>query len=51
MKCNYDPTKLLGQPIGMFHCPDCGEMIVAGIPHPEDLTEEEEKLYEEEKKG
>ena len=33
-ECEYDPTKLVGLPIGMFHCPLCGEMIVAGFPHP-----------------
>ncbi len=32
-KCTYDPTPLKGQPIGMFHCPECGEMILAGIAH------------------
>lgn len=32
--CNYDPTELAGQPIGMLHCPECGCMILAGCPHP-----------------
>lgn len=32
-KCTYDPTKLKGAPIGMFHCPLCGCMVLAGIPH------------------
>lgn len=32
-KCSYDPMPLKGQPIGMFHCPECGEMILAGMPH------------------
>jgi transcription initiation factor IIE alpha subunit len=41
MKCTYDPTTLLGKPIGMFHCPECGEMVIAGLPHPEELTDEE----------
>ena len=31
--CPEDPTLLLGQPIGMYHCPVCGAMQVAGIPH------------------
>ena len=31
-KCTYDPTALRG-PIGMFHCPECGEMQLAGLPH------------------
>ncbi|MGE0131865.1 MAG: hypothetical protein AB7U82_27595 [Blastocatellales bacterium] len=33
MACSFDPVQLLGQPIGMLHCPECGEMIVAGMPH------------------
>jgi len=33
--CPEKPEKLLGQPIGQYHCPSCGMMIVAGIPHPE----------------
>ncbi len=32
--CTYDPVPLLGEPIGMFHCPECGEMVVGGVPHP-----------------
>lgn len=33
MTCPYDPRELVGLPIGMFHCPRCGEMIIAGLPH------------------
>jgi hypothetical protein len=33
--CQEKPEDLLGQPIGMYHCPDCGAMVVAGIPHPD----------------
>jgi len=33
--CQYDPRELIGQPIGMFHCPLCLEVVVAGLPHPE----------------
>lgn len=32
--CNEKPEDLVGQPIGMYHCPDCGAMVLAGIPHP-----------------
>lgn len=32
--CNEKPELLQGQPIGMYHCPDCGAMVLAGIPHP-----------------
>lgn len=34
-KCNEKPEELIGQPIGQYHCPDCGEMVLAGFPHPE----------------
>lgn len=33
LPCPEDPVALLGQPIGMYHCPVCGEMQVAGLPH------------------
>ena len=32
-KCPEDPEKLCGQPIGQYHCPDCGCMQVACMPH------------------
>jgi hypothetical protein len=39
-QCAYDPRELAGQPIGMFHCPSCGDMVLAGLPHPPpDLNE------------
>lgn len=31
--CDYDPTELLHKPIGMFHCPQCLCMVLAGEPH------------------
>lgn len=34
-KCTYDPRPLKGYPIGMFHCPMCGEMVLAGVSHPD----------------
>ena len=33
MKCPENPEALCGQPIGMYHCPDCGCMQVACCPH------------------
>lgn len=33
--CKEKPEALLGQPIGQYHCPDCGTMLIAGMPHPE----------------
>ena len=32
--CNEDPEKFKGQPLGMYHCPDCGAMVMAGVKHP-----------------
>jgi hypothetical protein len=32
-KCPHDPRELKGEPIGMYHCPVCGEMVIAGLPH------------------
>ena len=31
--CSYKPQDLLNVPVGMHHCPRCGEMQIAGIPH------------------
>ena len=39
-KCKHDPRVLSGQPIGMYHCPDCGEMVLAGMKHPGTLEED-----------
>ena len=33
-RCPYPPEHLLGVPMGMHHCPLCGEMVIAGLPHP-----------------
>jgi hypothetical protein len=35
MKCNHDPKTMTGMPIGMYHCPDCGIMVLACEDHPE----------------
>jgi hypothetical protein len=32
--CVEKPELLEGAPIGMYHCPDCGAMVMAGMPHP-----------------
>ena len=39
MACDFDPRPLAGMPIGMFHCPACGEMVLAGVAHPPSLDE------------
>jgi len=33
--CAEKPEALAGAPIGMYHCPDCGAMVLAGLPHPD----------------
>jgi len=33
--CKHDPKETTG-PIGMYHCPDCMIMVVAGTDHPND---------------
>ena len=29
----YEKPELNDNPVGMYHCPDCGMMIVAGMKH------------------
>lgn len=31
----WDPQQLTGAPLGMYHCPYCGAMVAAGLPHPD----------------
>jgi hypothetical protein len=31
--CPEQPLLLAGQPIGQYHCPGCGMMLIAGVPH------------------
>ena len=37
--CFEHPELLVSQPIGMYHCPYCGEMCLAGMDHPVILVE------------
>lgn len=37
-RCTFDPSGLIGVPLGQFHCPggdgqDCGCMVIAGMAH------------------
>jgi hypothetical protein len=32
--CEHKPELTEG-PIGMYHCPECGKMVLAGMPHPD----------------
>lgn len=36
----WEPQQLMGAPIGQYHCPYCGAMVMAGLPHP-DYSEEQ----------
>lgn len=29
----WDPPQLLGAPLGQYHCPYCGAMVLAGMDH------------------
>jgi hypothetical protein len=33
LPCPEDPVELRGAPIGMYHCPYCGMMVMAAMPH------------------
>jgi len=33
-ECFEHPEMLTGAPIGMYHCPECMFMVIAGVPHP-----------------
>lgn len=33
VNCPFNPTIYKNEPIGMFHCPWCGEMVMAGMEH------------------
>ena len=32
--CPYEPQRDGKSPIGMYHCPLCGEMVLSGKKHP-----------------
>lgn len=31
----WEPQQLVGAPMGQYHCSYCGDMVVAGVPHPD----------------
>lgn len=33
--CAEKPERFGTAPVGNYHCPDCGAMVVAGLPHPD----------------
>ncbi len=43
-ECDEKPELLIELPIGMYHCPDCGMMVLAGCKHPKICKECKEEL-------
>lgn len=45
-ECQGHPEMLCGAPLGMCHCDVCGEMVMAGMPHPTeaDIQKAEEEM-------
>lgn len=41
--CPHDPRTTMGA-IGMYHCPECGDMQLAGYPH---ISHDEEMFKDE----
>lgn len=31
----WEPQQLVNVPLGMYHCPYCGAMVMAGLRHPD----------------
>lgn len=29
----WEPQQMIGVPLGQYHCPYCGAMVIAGVPH------------------
>lgn len=29
----WEPQQMVGVPLGQYHCPYCGAMVIAGVPH------------------
>ncbi|MNQ59435.1 hypothetical protein D3C85_736810 [compost metagenome] len=44
--CIEHPEMLVGKPIGMYHCPECGAMQVGGMPHIRDAMLDEYRASE-----
>lgn len=45
-RCPHDPRTRAGLPIGMYHCPECGCMVVAGLDHGECVMEPDCPYYD-----
>ena len=46
----WEPQQLKGAPLGQYHCPYCGGMVVAGVPHP-DYADDPDNLSPTDYKG
>ena len=44
--CSHDPSVYQNCPVGMYHCPECGEMVLAGVAHPKDFDDFTEEDWE-----
>jgi hypothetical protein len=44
MPCKFNTIKVEGVN-GMFHCPECGEMVIAGAPHPDYSLLEKDDMF------
>lgn len=33
-RCHFDPTTVHCSGFHLFNCPECGEQVIAGSPHP-----------------
>lgn len=40
----WEPQQMVGFPMGQYHCPHCGAMVLAGRPHI-DYGEVDEQAY------
>jgi hypothetical protein len=43
--CAERPERFRGLPLGMYHCPDCGAMLLAGVPHADVCKECRDKKH------
>lgn len=44
VSCPHDPRVMHGAALGMYHCPDCGAMVLAGYQHPDDESVREQGI-------
>lgn len=37
----WEPQQLTNAPMGQYHCPYCGAMVIAGVPHTDWTVDDE----------